>query len=467
MGRREGVGGQGDPEPGRRLGSWLHARLADLVGDAARSTSTTWSRDVPPTPRRPSPSASRPPSRPVCRVVATTSRGWSRCVRSRTRRSSRRRSARPRPPSWRRSSPRRGSDGSSRSRRRTARSPWWGGPPGPADAPCALLYSHHDVVPAGDLDAWSTPPWELTEREGVGSARGSADCKGNLVATLMALRAVRVGARGLAGRGRGRVRGLGGAVQRRDGGARPGAPGAGALRRLRARRHRQRRARRADPDDLAARHRQRAHDGATMAHPAHSGMYGGAAPDALQALLTALASLRDAAGETTIDGLGHDGIWDGAEFDEERFARGRRGGAGGGTRCRRTRTAPGSPTGCGPDRPPRCWPSTARPVAAGDGRRAGRGPGRGQPAGACRRPSPAPRSELLVAHLRAPHAIRAGRDPAGLARAGVPRPHRRTRVRRHARGRWTAFGREVGDRRAGWLDPARDRAWPRSCPTPR
>ena len=36
-------------------------------------------------------------------------------------------------------------------------------------------------------------------------------------------------------------------------------------------------------------------------------MYGGPAPDALQALLMALASLRDASGETTIDGLDHDG----------------------------------------------------------------------------------------------------------------------------------------------------------------
>ena len=57
----------------------------------------------------------------------------------------------------------------------------------------------------------------------------------------------------------------------------------------------------------------------TMRHAAHSGMFGGAAPDALQALLTALASLRDDDGETTIDGLAHDGVWDGAPFDADRF----------------------------------------------------------------------------------------------------------------------------------------------------
>jgi len=57
----------------------------------------------------------------------------------------------------------------------------------------------------------------------------------------------------------------------------------------------------------------------TMEGPVHSGMYGGAAPDALQALLMALASLRDETGETTIDGLDGGGTWGGAPFDAERF----------------------------------------------------------------------------------------------------------------------------------------------------
>src|SRR5690349_13153034 len=63
--------------------------------------------------------------------------------------------------------------------------------PGPAGAPTVLLYSHYDVVPVGDLEAWETPPWELTERDGRWYGRGSADCKGNLVASLLALRALR------------------------------------------------------------------------------------------------------------------------------------------------------------------------------------------------------------------------------------------------------------------------------------
>ena len=45
----------------------------------------------------------------------------------------------------------------------------------------------------------------------------------------------------------------------------------------------------------------------TMAGPVHSGMYGGAAPDALAALVAMLATLRDDDGETTIRGLDNTG----------------------------------------------------------------------------------------------------------------------------------------------------------------
>ena len=58
----------------------------------------------------------------------------------------------------------------------------------------------------------------------------------------------------------------------------------------------------------------------TMAGPAHSGMYGGAAPDALAALIAMLASLRDDAGDTTVDGLDDTGTWRGADYPADRFA---------------------------------------------------------------------------------------------------------------------------------------------------
>ena len=62
---------------------------------------------------------------------------------------------------------------------------------GPAGAPRVLLYAHYDVQPAGDAAAWSSDPWTLTERDGRWYARGAADCKGNLVMHLTALRALR------------------------------------------------------------------------------------------------------------------------------------------------------------------------------------------------------------------------------------------------------------------------------------
>ena len=191
--------------------------------------------------------------------------------------------------------------------------------PGPAGAPTVLLYSHYDVVPAGDPEAWETPPWELTERDGRWYGRGSADCKGNLVASLLALRALREV--------------LGGwpveVAVVCEGSEEQSSGGMEALARSR-------------PDLVACDALLLCDTGnveaglptlttslrgtgsvlmtvRTMTHPAHSGMSGGPAPDALQALLTALASLRGPDGETTIDGLSHDGVWDGAPFDPHRF----------------------------------------------------------------------------------------------------------------------------------------------------
>ena len=62
---------------------------------------------------------------------------------------------------------------------------------GPAGSPRVLLYAHYDVQPPGEPSAWATDPWTLTEREGRWYARGAADCKGNLVMHLTALRALR------------------------------------------------------------------------------------------------------------------------------------------------------------------------------------------------------------------------------------------------------------------------------------
>jgi acetylornithine deacetylase/succinyl-diaminopimelate desuccinylase-like protein len=56
-----------------------------------------------------------------------------------------------------------------------------------ADAPTVLVYGHFDVQPPAPLELWETPPFEPTIRDGSLYARGAADDKGNLFLVLKAI----------------------------------------------------------------------------------------------------------------------------------------------------------------------------------------------------------------------------------------------------------------------------------------
>jgi acetylornithine deacetylase/succinyl-diaminopimelate desuccinylase-like protein len=183
-------------------------------------------------------------------------------------------------------------------------------------APTVLLYAHYDVQPPLDDEAWRTPPFALTEVDGRWYGRGAADCKGNIVMHLTALRALgddvpvnlKIIVEGSEEQGTG---GLEDFVPRNadllradailvcdTGNAAVGVPAA----------------------TVSLRGMVNVVVGVeALGSEVHSGMFGGAAPDALAALIQMLATLRDSAGNTTVSGLDNAQSWHGEAYPTDRF----------------------------------------------------------------------------------------------------------------------------------------------------
>jgi cysteinylglycine-S-conjugate dipeptidase len=191
--------------------------------------------------------------------------------------------------------------------------------PGPDGAPTVLLYSHYDVQPPLGEDAWRTPIWQLTEADGRWYGRGAADCKGNIVMHLTALRAlkqlgggfpcgVKVICEGSEEQGTGGLEAFvpeNADLLRADailvvdtGNFAVGIPTlTSTLRGMTS-------------VDVTLR---------GLGSAMHSGMFGGPAPDSLVGLIQILASLHDEHGNTTVDGLDATQTWTGVEYSAEQF----------------------------------------------------------------------------------------------------------------------------------------------------
>ncbi|WP_276650997.1 dipeptidase [Corynebacterium vitaeruminis] len=190
--------------------------------------------------------------------------------------------------------------------------------PAVGDAPTVLLYSHYDVVPAGDPANWTADPFTLTERDGRWYARGAADCKGNLVMHFAALRAINEAG--------GTDLGIKFLV---EGSEEQGGAELTALI--------EKQPELFDTDVILIADSGNAAVGEptltttlrggaqltvtlnTLKAAVHSGSFGGAAPDAVAALVRLLDTLRDEHGRTQIDGVDCTAKWEGAQYDPATF----------------------------------------------------------------------------------------------------------------------------------------------------
>lgn len=187
--------------------------------------------------------------------------------------------------------------------------------PAPPGAPTVLLYAHYDVQPAGDPALWRTPAFEPTEINGSVYGRGAADDKSGVISHVAALRVFQ---------GRFPV-GVKVIVEGQE---------EYAGERLEAFIEKNPELVRADAIIVADTGNPRVGDPAvttslrgmgaftvevrTLKEALHSGSFGGAAPDALAALIRMLAALHDDHGDIRVPGLPR-GAFLGSGPSEEEF----------------------------------------------------------------------------------------------------------------------------------------------------
>lgn len=187
--------------------------------------------------------------------------------------------------------------------------------PGPPGSRTVTLYAHHDVQPPGDEALWDSPPFEPTERDGRLYGRGAADDKAGVMAHVAALRA----------HGDDLPVGVTIFVEGEE------EIGSDSLPTILERHGEKLRADAivlADSTNWAIgepaltttlRGMIRANiEVRTLDHGVHSGMFGGAVPDALMVLVRILASLHDDEGNVAVAGL-REGVASDLPYDEDRL----------------------------------------------------------------------------------------------------------------------------------------------------
>ncbi len=186
---------------------------------------------------------------------------------------------------------------------------------GPPGSRTVMLYAHHDVQPSGDDALWESPPFEPTERGGRLYGRGAADDKAGIMAHVAALRA----------HGDDLPVGVTVFVEGEE------EVGSDSLATI-LERHGEKL--RADAIVLADSTNWAIGEPAltttlrgmirvvvtvrTLDHGVHSGMFGGAVPDAITALVRLLATMHDDAGAVAVEGL-RSGVAADLDYPESRL----------------------------------------------------------------------------------------------------------------------------------------------------